>query len=131
VLQVFHRDCNTLAILGTGILALPVKLDKAGFMPFLITFSVGLIAQSLVMIYMVELLQKTQAIQKEQEENSPGEVELGDSVIPRVQTTIKPAFLSQGPDLHAMGGLFLNRLFGIVFDACVLLHLYFEITFSC
>lgn len=52
-----------LAILGTGILALPVKLEKSGFMPFLTTFTVGLVAQALTLIFMIELLQKTQAIQ--------------------------------------------------------------------
>jgi hypothetical protein len=49
-------------VLGTGILALPVKLEKSGFFPFLSSFTVGLFAQCLVLIYMVELLQKTQAI---------------------------------------------------------------------
>jgi hypothetical protein len=49
-------------VLGTGILALPVKLEKSGFFPFLSSFTIGLFAQSLVLVYMVELLQKTQAI---------------------------------------------------------------------
>lgn len=51
------------SILGTGILALPVKLEKPGFFPFLTTFSICLIAQSFSIIFIIELLQKTQVIQ--------------------------------------------------------------------
>lgn len=32
-------------ILGTGILALPVKLDECGFAPFTLTFTISLFAQ--------------------------------------------------------------------------------------
>lgn len=35
----------------------------------------------------------------------------------------KSNFLSEGPDLHSMGKLFLNRIFQIIFDICVLIHL--------
>jgi hypothetical protein len=32
-------------------------------------------------------------------------------------------FLSQGPDLHSMGTFFLNRVFRVIFEISVLLHL--------
>eukprot|EP01080_Neovahlkampfia_damariscottae_P007420 gene7420-11743_t len=91
-------------VLGTGILALPVKLEKSGFYPFLSTFSVGIVAQCLVIIYMVELLQKTQAIM--------------DSETPSSSTQ----FIEKGPDLHSMGKYFLNIVFQWIFDTCVILH---------
>lgn len=34
----------------------------------------------------------------------------------------KSRFLSEGPDLHTMGNLFLNKVFLIVFDLCILIH---------
>lgn len=51
------------SILGTGILALPVKLEKPGFFPFLSTFVFCLIAQGFTIIFIIELLQKTQVVQ--------------------------------------------------------------------
>jgi amino acid permease len=48
-------------ILGTDILALPVKVGETGFYPFLVQFAVCAIMQCFILIYMVELLQKTAA----------------------------------------------------------------------
>ena len=56
-------------ILGTGILALPVKVAQSGFTPFVVSFFVCLIMQGFVIFYMIELLQKTQAIQLAQARN--------------------------------------------------------------
>jgi len=44
-------------ILGTGILALPVKLYDTGYWPFAASFSVSLLAQLLIATFMIELLQ--------------------------------------------------------------------------
>jgi hypothetical protein len=49
-------------VLGTGILALPVKVAKTGFFPFLTTVVTCLVAQVFIIIYMIELLQRTQAL---------------------------------------------------------------------
>jgi len=52
------------SVLGTGILALPVKLSKSGFTPFLLSYSIGLVMQILVLIFSVELLQRTKCAQE-------------------------------------------------------------------
>lgn len=46
------------SILGTGILALPVKVGETGFYPFLIQFAICAVFQCLVLLFMIELLQK-------------------------------------------------------------------------
>ena len=48
-------------ILGTGILALPVKLSRSGLVPFSLTFTLCLFMQLATVILMVELLQRTHA----------------------------------------------------------------------
>lgn len=53
------------SVLGTGILALPVKVGQSGFAPFLLTFSVCLVMQSFIVLFMIELLQRTQKIQQQ------------------------------------------------------------------
>jgi GTPase involved in cell partitioning and DNA repair len=58
-------------VLGTGILALPVKVGETGFGPFVLNFFICFIAQALVLIYMVELLQKTSALQMTQQVEQP------------------------------------------------------------
>ncbi|KAL0479858.1 hypothetical protein AKO1_007364 [Acrasis kona] len=50
-------------VLGTGILALPVKVGETGFGPFVTNFFICFVAQAFILIYMVELLQKTFALQ--------------------------------------------------------------------
>eukprot|EP00741_Cyanophora_paradoxa_P013674 tig00020704_g13203.t1 len=45
------------SVLGTGILGLPVKLSASGFSPFLVTFSVCLLVQLIIVDMMVEILQ--------------------------------------------------------------------------
>lgn len=71
-------------VLGTGILALPVKVSASGFWPFFSSFFICLIAQVLVIVYMVELLQRTQSLQQKQvsdrsqlkaDEETPGEID--------------------------------------------------------
>jgi amino acid permease len=52
------------SVLGTGILGLPVELGLSGFWPFFATYSVCFVMQALVICFMVELLQRTKAVQK-------------------------------------------------------------------
>lgn len=54
-------------ILGTGILALPVKLSVSGFWPFFATFTICLFAQIALVFFMIELLQKAHAIISKEE----------------------------------------------------------------
>eukprot|EP00761_Pharyngomonas_kirbyi_P011512 gb/GECH01011537.1/.p1 GENE.gb/GECH01011537.1/~~gb/GECH01011537.1/.p1 ORF type:complete len:165 (+),score=29.18 gb/GECH01011537.1/:1-495(+) len=54
-------------VLGTGVLALPVKVYNSGFWPFFSTFAICLIMQSFILLYMIELLQRAQVIQQEME----------------------------------------------------------------
>ena len=63
-------------ILGTGILALPVKLSHSGFGPFFFTFTVCLCMQLATVILMVELLQRTHA-EMGLHNKGPGGVEKG------------------------------------------------------
>jgi len=57
-------------ILGTGILALPVKLSHSGMAPFSVTFTLCLFMQLATVILMVELLQRTHAEIGTQQNNS-------------------------------------------------------------
>ncbi|KAA0161776.1 hypothetical protein FNF31_03562 [Cafeteria roenbergensis] len=57
IFQAFFVTIAT--ILGTGILGLPVKLAKAGLIPFAVVFGVGLIMQISVVWLMTDLLQRT------------------------------------------------------------------------
>lgn len=64
-------------VLGTGILALPVKVSTSGFWPFFTSFFFCLVAQIFIIMYMVELLQRTQAIQtyqQQQQQTEDGDV---------------------------------------------------------
>lgn len=50
------------SVLGTGILAMPVELYETGFLPFLATFSLALVAQIGAVMMMVELLQRVRVM---------------------------------------------------------------------
>eukprot|EP00698_Gefionella_okellyi_P023712 TRINITY_DN8176_c0_g1_i3.p1 TRINITY_DN8176_c0_g1~~TRINITY_DN8176_c0_g1_i3.p1 ORF type:complete len:408 (+),score=77.01 TRINITY_DN8176_c0_g1_i3:90-1313(+) len=82
-------------VLGTGILSLPVKMTYSGFWPMFTMFTPCLLFQILVILFMVELLQRAQS--------------LGEGT-------------SHGPDLHTVGRLFLPRPLQIVFDFSVIIH---------
>ncbi len=58
-------------VLGTGILALPVKVGDTGFGPFVLNFFICFLAQAFILIYMVELLQKTNALMTMQQNEAP------------------------------------------------------------
>jgi amino acid permease len=107
-------------VLGTGILALPVKVAKTGFFPFLTTVVTCLVAQVFIIIYMIELLQRTQALMntKKNVEQQEDDLELTNPSHHKA----KGSLLSEGPDLHTMGKFFLNRVGMVFFDFCVVLH---------
>jgi hypothetical protein len=93
--------------LGVGILALPVKIGQSGFFPLFITLTTCLIIQILVVFFVIELMQRTDAIQKK-----------------RVREyEISEMFLGKGPDLHTMGDTFLHWTARIIFDVCILIYL--------
>eukprot|EP01027_Heterolobosea_sp_BB2_P018522 GEZU01026078.1.p1 GENE.GEZU01026078.1~~GEZU01026078.1.p1 ORF type:complete len:563 (+),score=72.96 GEZU01026078.1:174-1862(+) len=178
-------------VLGTGFLGLPVKVYNSGFSPFVTTFLVGLIMQCFLIVYMIELLQLTQAIQNQKKKQQQQELMLqlnqiqlieeassayppdnsGNTIsnscyVPPVlssndnnynnseanivdeqisivtppyandeNTVIQPhgievtvaavhnnKFLSEGPDLHTMGRIFLGRFGQIIFNIAVVIH---------
>eukprot|EP01028_Stygiella_incarcerata_P010855 TRINITY_DN5875_c0_g1_i1.p1 TRINITY_DN5875_c0_g1~~TRINITY_DN5875_c0_g1_i1.p1 ORF type:complete len:601 (-),score=145.36 TRINITY_DN5875_c0_g1_i1:1619-3421(-) len=112
-------------ILGTGILALPVKVAHCGFEPFLATFVVCLVMQSFIVVYMLELLQRTEAIFQSSSPSSrtstSGEESNERTRIISSRPELK-IFVNKKPNLHSMGKLFLGAGNRIAFDSCVLLH---------
>lgn len=59
--MVYVSALSIAAVLGTGILALPVRLGKSGFWPFACLFLLSFLAQVAVVALMTELLQCTEA----------------------------------------------------------------------
>jgi amino acid permease len=122
-LQTFFVTIAT--ILGTGILALPVKLAKCGFFPFLLAFSVCLFMQLSTVLLMVELLQRTklrmvvdQRLRKAAlEESGYGTSE--DEAFPAPDDAHEHEAIA---DLHTMGKTFLGPFNQKLFDAAVMLH---------
>jgi amino acid permease len=102
-------------VLGTGILALPVNVGQTGFAPYVVSITLCFFAQVIILIYMIELLQRTQALM----EKNVAEYSAMDNEVDR---TSQSKLLSAGPDLHTMGKLFLNRPLQIIFEASVLIH---------
>jgi len=121
------------AVLGTGILALPVKLAKSGFTPLLVTYSIGFIMQSMCICFMVELLQRAQALEDSIPTSSTKHVALvetqpSDSDLGTINETVTPFNeefkATQGPDLHFIGNLFLGRYQLIFFEFALLTHFF-------
>ncbi|KAF0973176.1 hypothetical protein FDP41_008383 [Naegleria fowleri] len=138
-------------ILGTGILGLPVKLYQTGFWPFFSTFVVCFIMQAMIILYLTEILQKTELIMKEEhgkkesleEENivqektredvddltrtNDDQEEPFETTQENVATTVQVKEENKEPvvfepDLHTIGRLFLNRALQILFDFSVIIH---------
>ena len=209
LIVVFAFALTVATILGTGILALPVKLSDSGFGPFMATFTVCLLMQLFIVFFMIHLLQEaavrlyqdaergvgaelnevnllgadgergrgsdadlleqdresiatrpermlSAAELSDSEDEAPvagskvrtlklSDVRLSDTsrldggedvddaaassadaqpplVIGRISRSETRAPLAQGPDLHLLGKLFLNRPMGIAFDTAVMLH---------
>jgi amino acid permease len=104
-------------VLGTGILALPVKLSEAGFAPFVLTYVVCFLNQSMLLVYLVFLLQKARAIMQLDllAAKASNESDHADHAA-------RLARLQAGPDLHLLGKMFLGKYSRVVFDLCVMLH---------
>ncbi|XP_031557499.1 uncharacterized protein LOC116294110 isoform X2 [Actinia tenebrosa] len=137
------------AILGTGILGLPVKLSNSGFMPFLLVFVLGFFAQALVIYYFVEILQKAFVIEQDEERknsmlfSSEGvplqdvdenkEDDSGDEnekqIEPKQQDSSKVTYqvsddvvsMSHYPSLHSLAELFLGPGLQQLFDLAIIL----------
>lgn len=94
-------------VLGTGILGLPVKLWKSGFTPFVATYSVCYVMQTLLICFMTEILQHAS---------------LENSIKQTNNSSSQRSSLDTGPDLHLIGDLYLHPLAQKVFNICVMLH---------
>lgn len=134
------------SVLGTGILALPVKVGQSGFSPFLVTFSVCLVMQSFIILFMIELLQRTQRIQEHlgidpaqsqaSKPDSDGELVIAPEQLRSYENidlltgadttgtkaTKSAKLLAKGPDLHVMGTIFLGRIPRLIFEIAVVQH---------
>lgn len=125
-------------ILGTGILALPVKLSRCGFAPFLLEFTLALLAQAAVIVLFVELLQHTVSTVRKHgaeiaeplnaAEGGPGGDSAGDGPSEQdqeEQQQRQQAVPREGEhtDLHTMGHLFLkSRAARVAFNVAILFH---------
>ncbi|XP_076435558.1 uncharacterized protein LOC143275376 [Babylonia areolata] len=123
-------------ILGTGILGLPVTLTHSGLYPFLLSFLLDAVMQSLLIHFFVELLQKACAVQLEgnKEEavplNKMAEEEIildsddnGEVVMKEVRVASPgQGQIIQPPNLHLLGQLFLSCGMRQMFDILIILQ---------
>ncbi|KAH9512328.1 hypothetical protein Btru_039185 [Bulinus truncatus] len=127
-------------ILGTGILGLPVKLSHSGFYPFLISFIIDALAQSLLVHCFTDLLQRAVACQYQKrlgEESVPLNTILEEDVslesdeddgqsngaiMKGKMQHIREVPLVQPPNLHLLGKLFLSCGLQQVFDLLIILQ---------
>ncbi|XP_051957086.1 uncharacterized protein si:ch211-51h4.2 [Xyrauchen texanus] len=82
-LRLIYLQCYFLtiaAILGTGILGLPVTIARAGLVPFLISFLTGFLVQALLIYLFVDLLQKCRLAQLEAVKTAETEIILMEDV---------------------------------------------------
>lgn len=88
-------------------MALPVKTGESGLLPFVVSFTVCLVAQVVAICMSIEVLQRTQVLMKAKY----GEIgDEGSSV------------LSKGPSLHDVGYFYLWPPFAVVFDVLIYLQ---------
>eukprot|EP01102_Stenamoeba_stenopodia_P004652 TRINITY_DN14969_c0_g1_i1.p1 TRINITY_DN14969_c0_g1~~TRINITY_DN14969_c0_g1_i1.p1 ORF type:complete len:497 (-),score=67.93 TRINITY_DN14969_c0_g1_i1:95-1585(-) len=96
------------SVLGTGILGLPVSVASSGLPPFIVSYSICLIMQALVIMFTIELLQRGRLLLGSHDSNTRegGKVEV------------------EGPDLHTLGTLYLSSsATRYAFDIGLILHL--------
>ncbi|XP_039614786.1 uncharacterized protein si:ch211-51h4.2 [Polypterus senegalus] len=129
------------AILGTGILGLPVKIAQAGLKPFLVTFLIGFIMQALLIYLFVELLQRCQAVQMESLKVSGTEkillqnVDDQDTILHSTEEEEELEDPGQGllpnqeaqqekpvPNLHILGVFFLGKYTSYAFNVLLFLQ---------
>ncbi|XP_035827472.1 uncharacterized protein LOC101853253 isoform X3 [Aplysia californica] len=126
-------------ILGTGILGLPVTLVNSGLYPFLITFILDAVVQSLLVHFFVDLLQRAVAAQhvEQREESVPlntmleedidlesddGDELTNGAIMKGKMQHIREVPLVQPPNLHLLGKLFLGCGLQQVFDMLIILQ---------
>lgn len=136
-------------ILGTGILALPVTLHKAGLSPFLVTFTATFFAQIGAVYCMVELLQRAYALgpklrsteeytaissassasSSPQRDNNNINNNINNGHVSDDEDPMSPSSsmdaltVRPAPSLHTISKLFLsNRVLQLFFEGFVLLH---------
>eukprot|EP01063_Lacrimia_lanifica_P011451 TRINITY_DN18235_c0_g1_i1.p1 TRINITY_DN18235_c0_g1~~TRINITY_DN18235_c0_g1_i1.p1 ORF type:complete len:492 (+),score=181.28 TRINITY_DN18235_c0_g1_i1:62-1537(+) len=139
--QLFAKSLLVTAatILGVGILALPVKVSRGGVEPFAATFSVAFVCQALVICFLTELLQRTEAMMlaedqagEDPEESAGFLTEGGGEASPATPGRGTGSFASlaprrrgraAAPNLHTMAQYFVPHpwLRGF-FDFCVYVH---------
>eukprot|EP01114_Cavostelium_apophysatum_P013586 TRINITY_DN3322_c0_g3_i2.p1 TRINITY_DN3322_c0_g3~~TRINITY_DN3322_c0_g3_i2.p1 ORF type:complete len:172 (+),score=28.66 TRINITY_DN3322_c0_g3_i2:168-683(+) len=130
------------SVLGTGILALPVKTAASGFVPFFIVLMVVLLMEEAVVIYAVELLQKAHALinngvtnyskfksaKYDVDEDEEKSAHFDDKIYKSNSQGPESSLLGNGRkkpkvmNLHVVGKLFLPRPMRIIFDICVYFH---------
>lgn len=110
-------------ILGTGILALPVKLYSTGFSPFMLTFTLTLIAQLGTVFLMVELLQRASNANKHQSYDTKMLIK-SSSTQTQEEEGSAPVALEERetPSLHSLSHLYFDSVGATVFSTAAMLH---------
>eukprot|EP00730_Choanoeca_flexa_P013060 TRINITY_DN4928_c0_g1_i2.p1 TRINITY_DN4928_c0_g1~~TRINITY_DN4928_c0_g1_i2.p1 ORF type:complete len:552 (+),score=117.62 TRINITY_DN4928_c0_g1_i2:2-1657(+) len=113
-------------ILGTGILALPVKLYKTGFRPFMLTFTLTLFAQTVTVFLMAEVLQRaTQLLQSRSNQQDNQKLIQDDDKDPEdLENTVVEVINKEysSPSLHTLATLYLDSFGAKVFSWAAMLH---------
>jgi len=123
------------SVLGTGILALPVKTVTSGFYPFFVVLLFVLLLEEAVIIFAVELLQSSYLLlsrgindYKKLSGGSSDDEETpeGNTPIRKYSDPKAPLIAKNKPrkllNLHLIGRLFLPRYLRMTFDFCVYFH---------
>mmetsp|Transcript_12019 Transcript_12019/g.36643 ORF Transcript_12019/g.36643 Transcript_12019/m.36643 type:complete len:459 (+) Transcript_12019:369-1745(+) len=101
-------------ILGTGILGLPVSLYRTGFVPFMVVFSLALVAQLVVVNFAAQLLY---GVHRVKVSAAVEDERIGLFSHSNSDST------DDGPSLSALSQVFLpNRILRWLFSASVMLH---------
>ncbi|KAJ8374251.1 hypothetical protein SKAU_G00048310 [Synaphobranchus kaupii] len=151
-LRFIYLQCyfiSVAAILGTGILGLPVTVAHAGFLPFLISFVIGFFVQGLLIYLFVDLLQRcrvsqmeslksseterilmqdvgleepavTQTEVEEEEEEEDDEREEPDRGLLQRDAAARNPEKEAEPNLHILGVLFLSKRMSHAFNFILL-----------
>jgi amino acid permease len=113
-------------ILGTGILALPVKLYETGFRPFMLTFTLTLFAQVTTVFLMAEVLQRASHILQSRANQSDNRRLLQDDTDTdteeAVAVQLEDRHPRQTPSLHTLAVLYLDGFGAKVFNWAAMLH---------
>ncbi len=127
--NVFYCYFVTIAvIIGTGILAIPVKLYDCGFTPFAVPFTVTMLTQIAMVFFLTELLQSAESLLSSRDDSSPVEPHgIAMSSLSKVDdeeqaVEEKPVSKTEPISLYHIGSLFLSPVLGPLFAASTVLH---------